>query len=233
MLNIEGLHASYGGSLVLQGVDLSIGPGEIQALMGRNGMGKTTLMRTVMGLLSTRSGTITFDGEAIQGLPTHEIAAKGLGYVPQGREIFGDFTVWENLHLGTLKLARRERKIPEEIFDYFPILKERKNQKAGSFSGGQQQMLAIARALVTRPKMLLLDEPSEGIQPSIVDQISEILKEINAETGLTILIVEQNVDMVIETATRCAFMEKGRIVETCTMEDIRKDESIITCHIAV
>jgi len=233
MLKIENLHASYGGSLVLHGVNLSIQPGEIQALMGRNGMGKTTLMRTIMGLLSSRSGTITFDGQPIQNLRTHEIAAKGLGYVPQGREIFGDFTVWENLHLGTLKLPRNQRKVPEEVFDYFPILKERKNQKAGSFSGGQQQMLAIARALVTRPKMLLLDEPSEGIQPSIVDQISEILKKINAQTGLTILIVEQNVDMVLETATRCAFMEKGRIVETCSMEDIRKDESIITCHIAV
>lgn len=233
MLKIENLHASYGGSLVLHGVNLSIRPGEIQALMGRNGMGKTTLMRTIMGLLSSRSGTITFDGQPIQDLRTHEIAAKGLGYVPQGREIFGDFTVWENLHLGTLKLPRNQRKLPEDVFDYFPILKERQNQKAGSFSGGQQQMLAIARALVTRPKMLLLDEPSEGIQPSIVDQISEILKKINAETGLTILIVEQNVDMVLETATRCAFMEKGRIVETCSMEDIRKDESILTCHIAV
>jgi urea ABC transporter ATP-binding protein UrtE len=233
MLNIENLHASYGGSLVLHGVNLSIASGEIQALMGRNGMGKTTLMRTVMGLLPSRSGKITFDGEAIQGLRTHEIAARGLGYVPQGREIFGDFTVWENLHLGTLKLPRGQRKIPGEVFDYFPILKERKNQKAGSFSGGQQQMLAIARALVTRPKMLLLDEPSEGIQPSIVDQISELLKQINAGTGLTILIVEQNVDMVLDTAMRCAFMEKGQIVETCSIEDIRKDESIITCHIAV
>jgi len=233
MLNIENLHASYGGSLVLHGVNLSIAPREIHALMGRNGMGKTTLMRTVMGLLPTRSGAIAFNGEAIHGLRTHEIAAKGLGYVPQGREIFGDFTVWENLHLGTLKLPRSQRKIPEEVFDYFPILKERKNQKAGSFSGGQQQMLAIARALVTRPKMLLLDEPSEGIQPSIVDQISEILKKINAETGLTILIVEQNVDMVLDTATRCAFMEKGQIVETCSIEDIRKDESIIKCRIAV
>jgi urea ABC transporter ATP-binding protein UrtE len=233
MLKIEDLHASYGGSLVLHGVNLSIAPGEIHALMGRNGMGKTTLMRTVMGLLPTRSGIVAFNGEAIQGLRTHEIAAKGLGYVPQGREIFGDFTVWENLHLGTLKLPRKERNIPEEVFDYFPILKERRNQKAGSFSGGQQQMLAIARALVTRPKMLLLDEPSEGIQPSIVDQISDILKKINAETGITILIVEQNVDMVLDTATRCAFMEKGQIVETCSIEDIRKDESIITCHIAV
>jgi urea ABC transporter ATP-binding protein UrtE len=233
MLKIEDLHASYGGSLVLHGVDLSISSGEIQALMGRNGMGKTTLMRTIMGLLPSRSGAITFEGEVIHGLRTHEIAAKGIGYVPQGREIFGDFTVWENLYLGTLKLPRGKRDIPHEVFEYFPILMERRSQKAGSFSGGQQQMLAIARALVTRPKLLLLDEPSEGIQPSMVDQISEILKKINAETGLTILIVEQNVDMVLDTAMRCAFMEKGRIAETCSIEDIRKDESIITCHIAV
>jgi urea ABC transporter ATP-binding protein UrtE len=233
MLKVEALHASYGGSMVLHGVDLSVSRGEIKALMGRNGMGKTTLMRAVMGLLPIRSGKIIFDGEPIHGLRTHEIAALGLGYVPQGREIFGDFTVWENLQLSMLKLPRAERKIPEIIFQYFPILASRKNQKAGSFSGGEQQMLAIARALATQPKMLLLDEPSEGIQPSIVDQISEILKKINADTGITILIVEQNVDMVMETAVNCAFMEKGRIVETCSIEALQENESIIACHIAV
>jgi len=233
MLKVEALHASYGGSMVLHGVDLSINRGEIKALMGRNGMGKTTLMRAVMGLLPIRSGKIIFDGKSIHGLRTHEIAALGLGYVPQGREIFGDFTVWENLQLSMLKLPRAERKIPEVIFQYFPILASRKYQKAGSFSGGEQQMLAIARALATQPKMLLLDEPSEGIQPSIVDQISEILKKINADTGITILIVEQNVDMVMETAINCAFMEKGRIVETCSIEALQENESIIACHIAV
>jgi urea ABC transporter ATP-binding protein UrtE len=233
MLNVEALHASYGGSMVLHGVDLSVTQGEIKALMGRNGMGKTTLMRTIMGLLPTRSGKVIFDGNPIHGLRTHEIAARGLGFVPQGREIFGDFTVWENLQLSMLKLPRTERRIPEEIFEYFPILAKRKNQKAGSFSGGEQQMLAIARALATQPKMLLLDEPSEGIQPSIVDQISEILKKINAEKKLTILIVEQNVDMVMDTAINCAFMEKGRIVESCSVEALRQNESIIACHIAV
>lgn len=233
MLSVEALHASYGGSMVLHGVDLDVTRGEIRALMGRNGMGKTTLLRTIMGLLPVRSGRISFDGEAIQGLRTHEVAVRGLGYVPQGREIFGDFTVWENLQLSRLKLPRAERKIPKEIFEYFPILAIRKNQKAGSFSGGEQQMLAIARALATQPKMLLLDEPSEGIQPSIVDQISEILKRINEDKGLTILIVEQNVDMVMETAMNCAFMEKGRIVETCSIETLRENDSIIASHIAV
>ena len=233
MLKVEALHASYGGSLVLHGVDLSVTEGEIKALMGRNGMGKTTLMRTIMGLLPVRSGRIFFDGRPIQGMPTHEIARRGLGYVPQGREIFGDFTVWDNLQLSMLKLPRSERTIPSEIFEYFPILAKRKNQKAGSFSGGEQQMLAIARALVTRPKLLLLDEPSEGIQPSMVEQIADILKKINAEKGLNILIVEQNVDMVMDTATNCAFMEKGRIVQTCSIDDVRLDESILMCHIAV
>ncbi len=233
MLTVKEVHASYGGSLILQGVNLSIAPREIKALMGRNGMGKTTLMRTVMGLLPPRSGEIIFDSQPIHHLQTHEIAARGLSYVPQGRDIFGDFTVWENLRLGMLGSNRSSRNIPEEVFEYFPILAERRNQKAGTFSGGEQQMLAVARALVARPKMLLLDEPSEGIQPSIVDQISEILKRINRETGLTILLVEQNVDMVLDTAMSCAFMEKGQIVESCPIEAIRQDDSIITCHMAL
>jgi len=233
MLTVKNVYASYGGSLILQGVNLSIAPKEIKAVMGRNGMGKTTLMRTVMGLVSPRSGEILFDHQPIHHLRTHEIAARGLSYVPQGRDIFSDFTVWENLRLGMLKSPRSSRKAPEEIFEYFPILAERRHQKAGTFSGGEQQMLAIARALVTRPKMLLLDEPSEGIQPSIVDHICEILTKINRETGLTILLVEQNVDMVLDIAKSCSFMEKGQIVESCPIEAIRQDDSIITCHMAL
>lgn len=233
ILTIEDLHASYGGSLILQGVNLSVQKGEIKALMGRNGMGKTTLLKTIMGLLAPQAGNILFDGHAIQGRQTHEIASRGISYVPQGREIFGEFTVWENLRLGTLRNPRRMRKIPRDIFEYFPILYERRNQRAGSFSGGEQQMLAIARALVGQPELLLLDEPSEGIQPSIVDQICEILKKINIETGLTILIVEQNVDMIMDIAAVCSFMENGQIVQTCSIDDIRLDESIITCHMGV
>jgi urea ABC transporter ATP-binding protein UrtE len=233
MLTIEDLHVSYGGSLILQGVDLSVRHGEIRAIMGRNGMGKTTLLKTIMGLVSPQSGRILLDGLPIQAVPTHEIAAKGIAFVPQGREIFGEFTVFENLRLGTLGKPRSERKIPQDVFEYFPVLYERRNQRAGSFSGGEQQMLAIARALVSRPKLLLLDEPSEGIQPSIVMEICTILRKIIAETGLTILIVEQNVDMIMEVAAECAFMEKGAIVENCSINDIRTDESIIACHMGV
>jgi len=233
MLTIDSLHVSYGGSLILQGVDLSVRHGEIRAIMGRNGMGKTTLLKTIMGLVTPQSGKILLEGLPIQSVPTHEIAAKGISYVPQGREIFGEFTVFENLRLGTLGKPRSERKIPQDVFEYFPVLYERRNQRAGSFSGGEQQMLAIARALVSRPKLLLLDEPSEGIQPSIVNEICSILKKIIAETGLTILIVEQNVDMIMQVAAECAFMEKGAIVENCSVSDLRADESIIACHMGV
>ncbi len=233
MLIVEDLHASYGGSLILQGVNLSIQQGEIRALMGRNGMGKTTLLKTIMGLLVPHSGNVIFGEQNIEGLLTHEIAAKGISYVPQGREIFSDFTVWDNLRLGTLRNPRHQRDIPQDIFEFFPILYERRNQRAGSFSGGEQQMLAIARALVSRPKLLLLDEPSEGIQPSIVDQISDILKKINTDTGLTILIVEQNVDMIMDIAAGCVFMERGRVAQSCTVDDILLDESIIACHMGV
>ena len=233
MLVVEDLHASYGGSLILQGIHLAIKPGEIKALMGRNGMGKTTLLRTIMGLLPPLSGSIIFDDKNIGGQATHEIAALGIGYVPQGREIFEDFTVWENLRLGTLRNPRPQRDIPPDVYDFFPILYDRRNQRAGSFSGGEQQMLAIARALVSQPKLLLLDEPSEGIQPSIVDQISDILKKINSDTGLTILIVEQNVDMIQDVAADCVFMERGRMVQECSVKDILMDKSILERHLGV
>ena len=233
MLAIEGLHASYGGSLVLQGVDLTVRRGRIKAIMGRNGMGKTTLLKSIIGLLPPHSGKIQFRDAMIQGLPTHEIAAKGISYVPQGREIFGDFTVLENLRLGTLTKPRSQRKIPPDIFEYFPVLSERRYQRAGSFSGGEQQILAIARALVSRPSLLLLDEPSEGIQPSIVGEICGILKKINQENNLTILIVEQNIDMIMNIADECAFMEKGAIVQNYAIDEIRANESIIADHMGV
>jgi urea ABC transporter ATP-binding protein UrtE len=233
MLAIKDLHASYGGSLILQGINLSIQQGAIKALMGRNGMGKTTLLKTIMGLLTPHSGKIIFDDKEIEGWATHDIAAHGISYVPQGREIFGEFTVWDNLRLGTLRNPRNQREIPRNVFDFFPVLYERRNQRAGSFSGGEQQMLAIARALVSNPKLLLLDEPSEGIQPSIVDQLSEILITINRDTGLTILIVEQNVDMVKDVATECVFIERGKMVQECSVKDILADESIIACNLGV
>jgi len=184
-------------------------------------------------VLTPHSGSIRFEETNIGGQATHEIAALGISYVPQGREIFEDLTVSENLRLGTLRNPRRQRDIPPEVFEFFPVLYERRDQRAGSFSGGEQQMLAIARALVSQPKLLLLDEPSEGIQPSIVDQICDILKKINTDTGLTILIVEQNVDMVKDIAAGCVFMERGQMVQECSIQEILADESIIERHLGV
>lgn len=233
MLMARDLHVSYGSSLVLQGIDLKVKAGEMTAIMGRNGMGKTTLMKTIVGLLPTTSGEIRIGNESINGLKPHEIAARGVGYVPQGREIFGNLTVMENLRLGTLRFPRRKRQIPTQLFEYFPILRMRNNQRAAFLSGGEQQMLAMARALAGQPKLLLLDEPFEGIQPSIIEEIAVILRTINQETGITIVIVEQHVDMVLDIVDICAILEKGRIVATYPVDTLRQDESLITQYLTV
>ncbi len=233
MLEVKDLRASYGGSLVLQGVDMAVPKGHINAIMGRNGMGKTTLMRSMVGLIKSLSGQILFDGENIAGLPPHQISNLGISYVPQGKEIFQSFTVLENLRLGIVKFQKKDRVLPQEIFHYFPILEQRKDQKAGSFSGGEQQMLAIARALVCAPRLLLLDEPSEGIQPSIVKEIGEILIKINREKGVTILVVEQNVDLVLDISNECFFIEKGMIVDRSTTDHLRQDDTLINKYLSL
>ncbi len=233
MLEISGLESGYGASAVLHGVDLAVRRGTVTALMGRNGMGKTTLLRTLMGYLPARRGAIRFDGAEIAGLPTFRIARAGLGYVPQGREVFDDFTVEENLRLSLLGHPGARRAIPERIYDWFPILAERRGQKAGTFSGGQQQMLAIARALAPEPRMLLLDEPTEGIQPSIVHEIAETLARIVADTGLTVLVVEQNVDMVTTLAETCAFMEGGAIAEVCPVARLESDPALVARYLSL
>jgi urea ABC transporter ATP-binding protein UrtE len=218
MLAIEGLTAGYGDSRVLHGVDLEVAAGEVVALMGRNGMGKTTLLRRCMGLLPARAGSVRFDGADLTGAATHRIVRAGIGYVPQGREIFGDFSVADNLRLGILGCAKPSP--PEALFTWFPLLAERREQRAGTLSGGEQQMLAIARALAPGPRLLLLDEPSEGIQPSLVHAIGEQLAAIVQQTGLSLLLVEQNVDLVTMLAHRVAFMARGRIVESCPVADL-------------
>ncbi len=233
MLKIENIHSSYGGSRILQGIDMEIPRGKVVALMGRNGVGKTTLMKTVVGLVSPESGKIFLDHRDITGIPTYLVSRLGISYVPQGREIFPNFTVYENLKLGNIKEKRKNRVIPEYIYEYFPILKERKNQLAGFLSGGEQQMLAIARALVSSPQLILLDEPSEGIQPTIVKQIAKILAKINQEKDITILVVEQNVNLVLDIAGECFFMEKGRIVDHVETEILRKDDGLIAKHLAI
>lgn len=233
MLKVKELKASYGGSLVLQGVDLEVSEGHIVALMGRNGVGKTTLLKSMMGLVAASAGHVFLDGKDIVGLPPHKISNLGISYVPQGKGIFQSFSVYENLRLGILKYNRKDRIIPKEVFEYFPILKKRKSQRAGSFSGGEQQMLAIARALVSNPKILLLDEPTEGIQPLIVEEIGRILVKINKEKGVTIFIVEQNVDLILEIAQECFFMEKGRITDSCEKDHLLEDDSLITKYLAL
>ena len=233
MLTVKELKASYGGSLVLQGVDMEVRQGHIVALMGRNGVGKTTLLKSLMGLVPSYDGQVLLDGKNIMGLLPHKISNLGISYVPQGKGIFESFTVYENLRLGVIKYNRKERTIPNEIFDYFPILGKRKSQRAGSFSGGEQQMLAIARALVSNPKILLLDEPTEGIQPLIVEEIGQILVKINKEKGVTILIVEQNVDLILDIAQDCFFMEKGRITDFIKKSGLREDDSLITKYLAL
>ena len=214
MLSVSRIAAGYSrGSRVLDGLSLEIEAGEAVALLGRNGMGKSTLLRTITGHLKPSSGDIRFKGEPIASLPPYRIARAGIGYVPQGREVFAEFTVEENLQMGVLGKPTLGRSVPAWALDLFPILGERTSQRAGTMSGGQQQQLAIMRALVGEPDLLLLDEPSEGIQPSIVHDIGVALKSYAEERGLALLLVEQNIDLVILLASRAAFLENGTIVE--------------------
>ncbi len=234
MLSVAGLVVGYtAGSSVLQGLDLEVGDGEVAALMGRNGMGKTTFLRAVMGHLVAAAGEIRFAGRSILGARPDQISNLGIGYVPQGRGIFGDFTVEENLILGVWGRKGVATTIPEWIYGRFPILAERRRQRAGTLSGGEQQQLAIARALIGQPRLLLLDEPSEGIQPSIVQTIAEALREIARAEALTVLVVEQNLDLVMRLAQRCLFIENGRIVETAATARLRDDPAIIHRYLAV
>jgi len=214
MLAVENLVAGYpSGGSVLKGVTFDIAKGEVVALLGRNGMGKTTLMRALAGQLAAQGGNFRLDGRDLRSSPSYVIANAGIGYVPQGREIFKDFTVEENLLMGVLGKPDLPNRLPSDIYDFFPILGERRKQRAGTMSGGQQQQLAIMRCLVGQPKLLLLDEPSEGIQPSIVDEIGRTLQDIARSTGLTILLVEQNLDFVESLAGRALFMENGVIAD--------------------
>jgi len=226
MLSVRDIHAAYGAVPVLSGVDLELSVGEILALFGRNGVGKTTLMRVLIGLLRPVRGRIVFDGKEIAGQPPHRIAKAGIAYVPQGRGIFPKLSVIENLRIGTR--ARREANgaIPDQIFEYFPILRERQQQLGGTLSGGEQQMLAFGRALCGSPRLLLLDEPSEGIQPNIVQQLGALIRQIVDGTGVTVLLVEQNLDLGLRIATRCAVMEKGRIVHQGSPEDFRDEATL-------
>ncbi len=218
LLDIRGLRAGYGTGTVIEDISLSMAAGEVLGLLGRNGVGKSTLLKTLMGLVAPRAGCILYAGVDIAGWQNYRIARHGIAYVPQGREIFAGFTVMENLRLGNLG-----RDDFSDILALFPDLDERRQQRAGALSGGQQQQLAIARALAGRPGLLLLDEPSEGVQPSIVAELSEKLAVIAREEGMSIILVEQNIDMALSLCGRIAFMEGGRITGEYAAAGLRAD----------
>lgn len=210
MLEIENLTACYGESNIIPGLTLSVPDKEIVCLVGRNGVGKSTTLKSIMGLVKTPQGSIKLAGEEIISKKTYERAALGIGYVPQGRDIFPQLTVQENLELG-LEVNKGKGTIGEEIFELFPIIKEFLHRKGGNLSGGQQQQLAIARALVSHPKLLILDEPTEGIQPSVIEDIASAIEKVNKQLGITVLIVEQYLDFVLGVSNRYYVMDKGEI----------------------
>jgi len=215
MLRVDQLDAAYGLSQVLWGIDLAVAPGEAAALLGRNGVGKTTLLRTILGLHPRSAGRVLVGGDPpvdVTHLPAHERARLGIGYVPQGRHIFPHLTVEENLEVG-LAAAPRGARVPDLVYELFPVLGEMRSRKGGVLSGGQQQQLAIGRALVARPRLLILDEPTEGVQPSIILQIEEALRRICRELGVAILLVEQYLELAWSFATSYFVMQKGRIVD--------------------
>jgi len=234
MLSVIGLVAGYrDGGRVLDGVELRVSDGECVALMGRNGMGKTTLLRAVMGHLRPDAGRIRFAGQDITGRPPYAVSNSGIAYVPQGREIFKDFTVAENLLLGLIGKKARGAVIPGSVFAYFPVLAERRRQMAGTLSGGEQQQLAVARAIVSRPRLLLLDEPAEGIQPSIVQSLGATLRQIAHEEKMSVLLVEQNLELVLAMSARCLFMENGRIVDGTDTAVLRTDAALLDRYLAI
>jgi urea ABC transporter ATP-binding protein UrtE len=224
MLEVLDLHAGYGPVPVLTGISLTLKDGEILTVLGRNGAGKTTLMRAIAGALPTTSGNTRLAGATITGLPPYRIARQGLAYVPQGRGIFPKLTVEENLTIGTRAQGARGGRIPRSVYDHFPILAERRAQLGGTLSGGQQQQLAIGRALCGDPRLLLLDEPSEGIQPNIVQQIRVFLRAVVAEGSLSVLLVEQNLELGLKVADRCIVIEKGRVVHEALPSEFENEE---------
>jgi urea transport system ATP-binding protein len=230
MLSVRGLEQYYGGSHTLRAIDLEVPAGTCTALLGRNGVGKTTLLRCLMGELAVRSGSVQLDGEDVTARPSYERARRGMGYVPQGREIFSRLTVAENLGVGE-SAARGGATMPRaELEELFPILRTMRNRRGGDLSGGQQQQLAIARALVSRPRLLLLDEPTEGIQPNTIKEIGRVLRAL-LERGITIVLVEQYLDFALELAEHCAVLSRGEVVLRGRIAEL--DPAKVRRHLAV
>jgi len=231
VLEIRGLNHFYGGSHTLWDVDLDVRAGSRMCLMGRNGMGKSTLLKCLMGLQPVHSGSISFEGEDLRKCPAEARAQLGVGYVPQGREIFSHLTVEENLRVGLGVRKNGPRSIPDRIFDLFPALKTMLKRLGGDLSGGQQQQLAIGRALVLEPKLLILDEPTEGIQPNIVHEIGDIILKLNQEQGLTVLLVEQKLPFARRVASEFCILGKGRRVAAGSIEELTDD--VVRTHLSV
>ncbi|MEQ8294492.1 MAG: ABC transporter ATP-binding protein [Roseovarius sp.] len=231
MLELDAVNAGYGRAQVLRDLSLKVEAGEILCLLGRNGAGKTTTMQAIMGLLPLMSGRVMLDGTDVSKLPPHEVPRHGIGYIPQGRRLFSGLTVAQNLEIG-LRVRGSGKEVLEEVLDLFPRLRERMDQKAQTLSGGEQQMLATARALCLRPKALLLDEPTEGLQPSMIEAIRQVIVKMRA-AGVAILLVEQRVDAVLSVADRVAFIENGRNGEVMPAEALRRDHSIVDRYVGV
>ena len=230
-LQVRDIDTFYGTSHILHGVSLDIADRELCAVLGRNGAGKTTLLRSITGVNPPADGSILLDGIEIAHLKSHRRAWLGVSYVPQGREIIPDITVAENIYLALLGKGRKGNKVPTFVFDYFPALKLVINQKGGTLSGGQQQQLAIARAMVQEPKLLLMDEPTEGLQPSVVEEIEPIIKRIPSERNCAVLLVEQNLDFVRAITQKFAILETGRIVASGDIGELTSD--VVSKHLAV
>lgn len=224
MLSVDDISLYYGSSRALRGVSVTAAAGEVTCVLGRNGVGKSSLLRAIAGQRPISAGSITLDGRSISTLKPYERASLGVGYVPQGREIFPLLTVRENLETGFAPVKRKDRTIPEDVFDLFPVLKSMLHRRGGDLSGGQQQQLAIGRALVTRPKLLILDEPTEGIQPSIIKDIGRAIKYLRDKGTMAIVLVEQYFDFAQELADRFVVMERGEVVESGDAEALQGDE---------
>ena len=235
LIAVEGVQTYYGKSHILHGVSLQVGHGEVVGLIGRNGVGKSTTLKTIMGLISPTEGKILFNGNPIAGLPAHKLARLGIGYVPEDRRIFRLLTVMENLRTGLDRQGvtdARKHALLDKVFTYFPRLAERRSQAGGTLSGGEQQMLAIARAMMLEPKIILLDEPTEGLMPLMVVQIKKIVEALQRE-GVAILLVEQNVPLTLEASQRVYIMEKGVVCHHAKSSELKVNDAVIDQYLGV
>jgi branched-chain amino acid transport system ATP-binding protein len=235
LVTVEDIHTFYGKSHILNGVSLKVGAGEVVGLLGRNGVGKSTTLKTIMGLVNPSQGRVLFEGKPITGMPSHKLARLGIGYVPEDRRIFRLLTVMENLRTGLDRDGvsdEKKKQLLDKAFTYFPRLAERRSQAGGTLSGGEQQMLAIARAMMLEPKIILLDEPTEGLMPRMVSQIREIIDVLHKES-VAILLVEQNVPLTLEASQRVYFMEKGAVRHQAAASALSANDPVIHQYLGV